>query len=219
MFDIDGFVTDCRSVIAEANPLLAIRDVLQKALARPDEVATALNPAEGGLWVLHRSDGITVVHVVWPADMVLFPHDHRMWAAIGIYTGQEDNTFYRRDRDDPRRIVSAGGKELRDGDVLLLGDEAIHAVANPLGRLTAALHVYGGDFVGAARSQWGPGPLEERPYDLELVRQQFARANTEARINADDIGVQEVRPFPAGRRPHDDGQSAGIGAARGGDRR
>jgi hypothetical protein len=66
MFDIDGFVSYCRSVITEADPLVAIRDVLKRALARPDDVATALNPAEGGLWVLHRSDGITVVHVVWP---------------------------------------------------------------------------------------------------------------------------------------------------------
>jgi predicted metal-dependent enzyme (double-stranded beta helix superfamily) len=180
VFDIDGFLSDCRSVMTEADPLLAVRDVLKRALARPGLVATALNPTEGGFWVLHRSEGITVVHVVWPAEMVLFPHDHRMWAAIGIYTGQEDNTFYRRDPDDPRRIVSTGGKEVRDGDVLLLGDEAIHAVANPLGRFTAALHVYGGDFVGATRSQWGPGPLEERPYDMELVRQEFARMNAEA---------------------------------------
>jgi hypothetical protein len=47
-----------------------------------------------------------------------------------------------------------------------------------LGRLTAARH-YSGDFVGAARSEWGPGPPEERPYDVELVRQQFARMNAE----------------------------------------
>jgi predicted metal-dependent enzyme (double-stranded beta helix superfamily) len=180
MLDIDEFISDCGSAITEADPQLAVRDVFRRALARPGDVAAALNPAEGGLWVLHRSDSFTVVHVVWPADMMLFPHDHRMWAAIGIYTGQEDNTFYRRDREDPHRVVPTGGKELRDGDVLLLGDDAIHGVANPLRRLTAALHVYGGDFVGAARSQWGPGPLQERPYDLELVRQQFARPNIEA---------------------------------------
>jgi predicted metal-dependent enzyme (double-stranded beta helix superfamily) len=183
MFDIDGFVSDCRSVITETDPLPAVRDVLESALVRPGDVAAALDPSEGGLWVLHRSDRVTVVHVVWPAGMALFPHDHRMWAAIGIYTGQEDNTFYRRDRDDPRQIVSSGGKEVRDGEVLLLGHDAIHAVANPLQRLTAALHVYGGDFVGAARSQWGPGPPEERPYDMELVSRQFARANAETRAS------------------------------------
>jgi predicted metal-dependent enzyme (double-stranded beta helix superfamily) len=180
MFDLDRFLDDCRSAITETDPLLAVRDLLESALGRPSEVATALSPIKGGLWVLHRSDEISVVHGVWPPGVALFPHDHRMWAAIGIYTGQEDNTFYRRDREDPHKIVSSGGKQVRTGDVLILGDEAIHAVANPLGRFTAALHVYGGDFVGTARSQWGPGPPEERPYDLELVREQFARMNAEA---------------------------------------
>jgi predicted metal-dependent enzyme (double-stranded beta helix superfamily) len=42
---------------------------------------------------------------------------------------------------------------------------------------TGAIHVYGGDFVDQPRSQWGPGPIEERPYDLEDTRRQFAEAN------------------------------------------
>ena len=40
---------------------------------------------------------LTVLNVVWAPGMVLPPHDHRMWAAIGIYAGQEDNEFFRRD--------------------------------------------------------------------------------------------------------------------------
>ena len=28
--------------------------------------------------------------------MVFKPHDHRMWAVIGIYSGREENTFFRR---------------------------------------------------------------------------------------------------------------------------
>ena len=45
---------------------------------------------------------------------------------------------------------------------------------------TSAIHVYGGDFISQPRSQWGPGPLEERPYDLDLLRSQFEEANTRA---------------------------------------
>ena len=61
--------------------------------------------------------------------------------------------------------------------MVLLGDDTIHAVTNPLGRLTGAIHVYGGDFVNEPRSQWGPGPVEERPYDIDVAQQQFAEAN------------------------------------------
>jgi len=96
-----------------------------------------------------------------------------MWAAICIYSGREDNAFFRR-RDDT--IVSSGGKELLEGDVQLLGDDAIHAVHNPTRSYTGAIHVYGGDFITKPRSQWNAETFEEQPYDLEAVRQEFKMA-------------------------------------------
>jgi hypothetical protein len=36
--------------------------------------------------------------------------------------------------------------------VLLLGDEAIHAVANPRRSFTGSIHVYGGDLMATSRS-------------------------------------------------------------------
>jgi hypothetical protein len=50
-------------------------------------------------------------------------------------------------------------------------------VANPLGRFTGAIHVYGGDFFGTPRSDWTPDTLEERPYDVERAMRMFAEAN------------------------------------------
>ncbi len=177
MFDVDQLVAECQAAIAETEPRRAVREVLERALADPAAVADALRPAEGGLDLLHVADDLTVLHVVWAPGMRLFPHDHRMWAAIGIYAGQEDNAFYRRDPDDPGAIVATGGKEIATRDVLLLGDDTIHAVTNPTDRLTGAIHVYGGDFVRKPRSQWGPGPERERPYDMDSAREQFAEAN------------------------------------------
>jgi predicted metal-dependent enzyme (double-stranded beta helix superfamily) len=177
MFDVDELMAGCRQARDEAEPRLAIREVLDRALERPGDVATALQPSEGGISLLHHEPDLTVIHVVWAPGMRLFPHDHRMWAAIAIYAGQEDNTFYRRSGPDRRTLTESGGKELASGDVLVLGDDVIHAVANPKDHLTAAIHVYGGDFVNEPRSQWGPGPLEERAYDLASAQQQFAEAN------------------------------------------
>ena len=87
--------------------------------------------------------------------------------------------------------TGSGGRELAVGDVLLLGDDTIHAVTNPLGRLTGAIHVYAGDFVNEPRSQWGPGPVEERPYDIEVARRQFAEANAAWRAR-EEISPREV---------------------------
>jgi predicted metal-dependent enzyme (double-stranded beta helix superfamily) len=177
MFDIDEFLSLCQEAMVEDEPRLAVRDVLQRAIERPAEVAEALRPTEGGLDILHRTPELTVLHVVWAPGMRLHPHDHRMWAAIGLYAGQEDNSFYRRSGPGRRYLTESGGKELATGEVLLLGDDTIHAVANPKSHLTGAIHLYGGDFVDQPRSQWGPGPVEERPYDLDDTRRQFAEAN------------------------------------------
>jgi predicted metal-dependent enzyme (double-stranded beta helix superfamily) len=40
------------------------------------------------------------------------------------------------------------------------GDNIIHSVTNPIPRLTGAIHVYGGDFFGAERSEWDPEPYK-----------------------------------------------------------
>lgn len=184
MFDIDDFVAACVAAGAETEPRRAVRDLLDRTLSDRGPVADAFAPTEGGLSLLHQSPDLTVLHVVWAPGMRLYPHDHRMWAAIGIYTGQEDNAFYRRSGPDRRGLDESGGRQIAEGDVLVLGDDAIHAVSNPLGRLTGAIHVYGGDFVNEPRSQWGPGPMEERPYDLDVARLQFEEANRAWRMTA-----------------------------------
>ena len=178
MFDVDELIADCRAAVEEDEPRRAVRELVERAVAAPTAVGDALRPSEGGLTLLYNGDDLTVLHVVWAPGMELFPHDHRIWAVIGIYAGQEDNAFYRRAEPDSRFLIESGGKELKLSDTVLLGDDVIHSVSNPLDRLTAAIHVYGGDFVRQPRSQWGPGPREERPYDMDLAREEFAKANT-----------------------------------------
>jgi predicted metal-dependent enzyme (double-stranded beta helix superfamily) len=60
---------------------------------------------------------------------------------------------------------------------VLLGPSVIHSVANPLQAFTGAIHIYGGDFFATPRSDWDPATMEERPYDVERVKQAFADAN------------------------------------------
>ncbi len=177
MFDIDTFIDRCQSCLAETEPRRAIRETLTEAVQDATSVAAAMQPRAAGLTLLHRSEELTVVHVVWAPGMELFAHDHRMWACIGIYTGREDNSFFRRATDARSGLTGSGGKTLDEGDVVLLGDDTIHAVTNPLGTLTGALHVYGGDFVAQPRSQWLPPDLDEEPYDSEVVNRAFADAN------------------------------------------
>jgi predicted metal-dependent enzyme (double-stranded beta helix superfamily) len=174
VFDIDNFVEDCLAANEEPEPRRAVKAVVERACARTGELSTALPPERAGLFRLHVSPELTILKVVWAPGMTLRPHDHRMWAAIGIYTGGEDNTFYRR---DDARLVETGGRELRPQDVLLLGDDAIHQVHNPTKQFAGAIHVYGGDFFTTPRSEWESPAAEERPFDMEGVLRHFEEEN------------------------------------------
>lgn len=173
MFDIEQFVADCRAALGDRQAPLAVKEILARAVRTPQHLAESMRSAPAGLNILYGGSDLTVVNAVWPPQMSLFPHDHRMWAVIAIYGGQEDNSFYRRQGSS---IAASGGKELGEGEVLVLGADAIHAVRNPRHAYTGAIHVYGGDFVGTPRSQWDAETLEEQPFDFETVRREFEGA-------------------------------------------
>ena len=99
MFETEEFVAACRSALDEHTPELAVKDLVSAAISRPGEIEAALGtPEEGGIQTLHRSDELTIINVIWPPGMAIYPHDHQLWAVIGLYGGQEDNTFFRRQR-------------------------------------------------------------------------------------------------------------------------
>jgi predicted metal-dependent enzyme (double-stranded beta helix superfamily) len=179
MFDVDVFVDECQRALSDGRPALAVKELLEREVSHPDAIDATLGTAnQGGFRCLFRSDTLTVLQFVWPPGVELFPHDHRMWAANGIYAGGEDNAFFRR---TDRGLEPAGGKSLRAGEVALLGVDAIHAVSNPSTSYTAALHVYGGDYFGTPRSQWDPNTLAEAPFDVEAVRRVLDAADERAR--------------------------------------
>jgi predicted metal-dependent enzyme (double-stranded beta helix superfamily) len=73
------------------------REVLARANSDPAAILTALGePTRAGVTALYKSDTLTILNVVWGKRMTIMPHDHRMWAVIGVYTGREDNIFWRR---------------------------------------------------------------------------------------------------------------------------
>lgn len=110
--------------------------------------------------------------------MTLMPHDHRVWAVIGIYTGREDNIFWRRlPAEEGGRVEAAGARALSERDAVLLGENLIHSVTNPIPRLIGAIHVYGGDFFAIDRSEWDPETLRERRYDVAEALKAFEDAN------------------------------------------
>jgi predicted metal-dependent enzyme (double-stranded beta helix superfamily) len=174
MFAKDRFIEDCKRAVAEGQA--AVREVVTEALSDPGAVMAELGePERAGIVPIHRSPELTVINFAWAPCMSLMPHDHQMYAVIGIYTGREDNVFWRR---RGAVIEAAGAKSLGVGDVATLGRDIIHSVLNPIGKMTCAIHVYGGDFFDPPqpRSEWDHETLEERPWDIDKVRLLFSDA-------------------------------------------
>jgi predicted metal-dependent enzyme (double-stranded beta helix superfamily) len=177
--DLDRFVADCVTASREADAQGAVKDVLARAMAEPRAVLAALGePKEAGIHPLHRSKTLTIFSATWTPQMNLMPHNHLMWALIGIYTGREDNILW---RGAPAKIEAFGARALFEGDVVALPTDVIHSVTNPLPRFTGGIHIYGGDFFDTARTQWNPETLREEPSDGATIREMFERENARQR--------------------------------------
>jgi len=178
MFDLEQFTADCRAALKADSSHKSVREVLARAIADPAHILKAVGePTRPGIQKLYHAPDLTILNVIWGPMMTVAPHDHHMWALIGIYTGREDNVFWRRVPDGSGRIEAAGARALSVGDAEPLGHNIIHSVTNPIPRLTGAIHVYGGDFFETHRSEWDAETLMEGPSDGKKAVRQFEEAN------------------------------------------
>lgn len=181
MFDIEQFIFDCKHAVREDRSQDVVREVVARAVSDPATVLRVLGePRSGEIRTIYRADDLTILNVIWPPWMTLLPHNHQMWAVIGIYTGREDNIFWRRIQDPKSsKVEAAGAKSLGVKDVVPLGPDIIHSVTNPIPRCTGAIHVYGGDFFGpVGRSEWDAETLLEQPCDGARMARRFDEANS-----------------------------------------
>lgn len=182
MFESERFIEECRGALAESDAQAAINEIVKKAVSEPGQVIRAFGePQLAGVETVYQAPDLTILNLAWGPQMDIHPHNHLMWAVIGIYGGREDNTFYRRSEDG---LIRHGVKALDVKDTIPLGETIIHSVANPLEKLTCAIHVYGGDFFETPRSEWNPETFEEHPYDVEHTMRIFEESNKRLRESA-----------------------------------
>ena len=100
MFESERFIEECRAALAESDAQAAINEIVQKSVSEPAQVIRAFGePQLAGVDTVYRAPDLTILNLAWGPHMDLHPHDHRMWAVIGIYGGRENNTFFRRSDD------------------------------------------------------------------------------------------------------------------------
>ena len=183
MFEKEKFVDDCKAAVGEGQR--AIREVVLEAVAdRAGIIKEMGEPTEAGVFPLYKADDLTIINFIWAPYMTLLPHNHNMFAVIGIYGGREDNVFWRRVGDGSGGsgspgIEAAGADSMGPGQAATMGKDIIHSVANPLSKLTSAIHVYGGNFFEppTPRRQWDHESLIEEPWDMDQTRTVFHEAS------------------------------------------
>ncbi|MGH8288068.1 MAG: hypothetical protein ACREV7_03450 [Steroidobacteraceae bacterium] len=170
MFDLNRFVDDLRASLADPTRI-ATREIVARAVSDPRSIVRELGePGKAGVRILHRASDLTVINAIWAPNQFAPPHEHRLCAVIGLYGGREDNVFWRRiPGRTPLQIEISGGRALGAEDVVVLDPDIIHSVVNPVAALSAALHVYDGDFLAVRRSMWDAESLIEGPYNLGKV--------------------------------------------------
>ena len=153
----------------ERHPGGAVKEVLDEALASTNAIESAVGaPVDSPVFsTWFNSEELTVLNVIWPPTVDLMPHDHKMWAAIGLYGGREDNRFYRPLPEGG--LEQRGGTTMLAGDSILLGDDTVHAVANPSKEWTGAIHVYGGNYFVSGRRMWPEASAAPIEFDAAEV--------------------------------------------------
>lgn len=182
-FDKDEFVAQCLAAVRRGDDAHgAVAEIVERAVSSPASIDAEIGDRTVSpmMTTWHRSNELTVLHIVWPPDADLYAHDHNMWAVIGIYGGREDNRFYRRLQDG--RIEPHTERTITSKDTIRLGADVVHSVSNPTREWTAALHVYGGEFFTTPRSMWTRDTFEPVPLDVEFLKQNLEAAAARARL-------------------------------------
>ena len=173
-------VRTCALAAESADPMDAVRRVLESLRGDLPLVEDALRHISGiggnARQVFYRSSSLAMLKVCFPRGRRTPPHDHGTWASILLFSGEEKNTLYRREKGGLRK---ASEVVLERGSILTMRRDTVH-VAECVGEApTIGLHVYGGDLLELPRRMWNPETLEEHPLDWTLY-ETFARAASQA---------------------------------------
>ncbi|MEO0495143.1 MAG: hypothetical protein AAF081_17185 [Actinomycetota bacterium] len=179
------FVHTCMQAVRGEDPRATIHTAMRALFEDPAALAAGV-PAFtddavptsphgfrlGGEALLHRADDLSVMVLDTLPGVVQPPHDHHMVAMIGVFEGCEEQRFWTRTVEG---IEAAAGRLLETGEIMVLGERAIHAISAPPHQTARAIHVYLGDIYGAERSVFDPESLEEHRFSAARY-DEFCRA-------------------------------------------
>jgi len=161
---LEKFVAQAQRAAAAEDATSAIHSLMQHSQLRKDEFADAIAEMSDDEVMLFEDNTCSIWTCRYNANIVLAPHEHRMGVHIAVYRGTEVQVLYKR---EPGKLRLSGNTLVRPGDVLHLGEDAVHAVTADGSLQSHAIHVYEGPLTQVQRSlfDWATG--EEVKFTME----------------------------------------------------
>ena len=175
---LEQFVAACQAAVASGSDVpQKVAGLLRSLVSEPtslaatvpaftdDEIETTPHGYRlGGEAVIHQAAELTIMVLDTLPGVVQPAHDHAMIAFIGVFAGCEQQRFWTRTNNG---VEVTTGRLLEAGEVIALGDRAIHAISSPEGQSARAVHVYLGDINNVERSVFEPETMAEYPMTSE----------------------------------------------------
>jgi predicted metal-dependent enzyme (double-stranded beta helix superfamily) len=181
MMRIEELIEGCREAVTRPEPVANVMGILGSFLHQHRLDQHPGTADRSTYEALYRGPELLVLHgVVPPTPAPVDPHDHRMWAVIGVYHGEEVNQLFA--RTDDGSLAPTERFSLTTGEIRPLDASTIHSVQAAGGRYLGAVHVYGGDLFATPRSRWHDGI--EQPNDESALPAFFKRL----RAHEDTLG-------------------------------
>lgn len=137
---------------------------LTAAAVKDPEVLLAAIESQQAPWYFLADPSLTVFATRSAPGTGSAPHSHGLWAVVACLSGQEGSRTY---EVEDGQLTECGQRRLATGEAHSLDADAIHAVFNCWSEPNIVLHVYGGDFLAAAKAVYDP--LSGDAYPLGLA--------------------------------------------------
>lgn len=169
---LEDFVSSAREAAASQEPAKAVRSVLEGALANCDAYAGIIATQDEDELHLFEDETVSIWTCRFSPTQLTAPHEHKLPVQIAVVGGVERNILYHRRHGE---LFEAAEKEVRAGDILSLGPEAVHAVTAGTEQPSLALHVYLGPLMQIERSLFNWRTGEAIPFTMENFQAQSRR--------------------------------------------
>ncbi len=155
-FSFETMVQDLRACVGSPDPQVAIRTFLEELVQNSAPLLAASDQLSDPETLFFEDADLSIWHCRFQPGTIMPPHEHLLPVFIACYAGEEKSILY--------QAGDAGLEHISDlsasaGDVILLDQDAIHAVTAEGTHPSEAIHVYLGPLMTLKRDlfDWESG--------------------------------------------------------------